>query len=132
MAGETKIRVQTGPAINGTDLRDATGEVKFGDFKNQIEYQNAGSAINNAMKEAVLAGIDTSAPHRQDRHRHRRLHPREPEELARHPGGDRRPMTATLTATPTDVPEAGPTPARSSSPPATSPSPTAPSTRSRA
>ena len=61
LAGETKIRVQTGPAINGTDLRDATGEVRFGDFKNQIEYQNAGSAINNAMKEAVLTGIDNSA-----------------------------------------------------------------------
>ena len=25
LAGETRIRVQTGPAINGTDLRDATG-----------------------------------------------------------------------------------------------------------
>ena len=53
--------MQTGPAINGTDLRDATGEIKFGHFKNQIEYQNAGAAINNAMKEAVLAGIDTKA-----------------------------------------------------------------------
>ena len=61
LAGETKIRVQTGPAINGTDLRDSTGTIKFGDFKNQIEYQNAGSAINNAMKDAVLAGIDNSA-----------------------------------------------------------------------
>jgi predicted lipoprotein len=58
LADETKIRVQTGPAINGTDLRDATGEIKFGDFKNQIEYQNAGAAINNAMKQEVLAGID--------------------------------------------------------------------------
>jgi predicted lipoprotein len=61
LAGETKIRVQTGPAINGTDLRDATGEIKFGDFKNQIEYQNAGAAINNAMKSEVLAGIDTAS-----------------------------------------------------------------------
>lgn len=58
LAGETKIRVQSGPAINGTDLRDATGEIKFGDFKNQIEYQNAGAALNNAMKTAVLADID--------------------------------------------------------------------------
>ncbi len=40
------IRVQTGPAINGTELRDATGEIQFGQFKNQIEFQNAGSAIN--------------------------------------------------------------------------------------
>ena len=61
LAGETKIRVQTGPAINGTDLRDATGEIKFGDFKNQIEYQNAGAAINNAMKAEVLSAIDTAA-----------------------------------------------------------------------
>jgi predicted lipoprotein len=53
--------MQTGPAINGTDLRDATGEIKFGDFKNQIEYQNAGAAINNAMKQEVLAGIDTAS-----------------------------------------------------------------------
>ena len=34
------VGVQTGPAINGTDLRDATGQIKFGDFANQIDYQN--------------------------------------------------------------------------------------------
>ena len=61
LAGETGIRVQTGPAINGTDLRDATGDIAFGDFKNQIEYQNAGAAINNAMKAEVLAGVDAAA-----------------------------------------------------------------------
>ncbi|MBP6999998.1 DUF2291 domain-containing protein [Amaricoccus sp.] len=55
------VRVQTGPAINGTELRDATGEIQFGQFKNQIEFQDAGSAINNAMKAAVLAGIDNKA-----------------------------------------------------------------------
>jgi predicted lipoprotein len=55
------VRVQTGPAINGTELRDATGEIAFGQFKNQIEYQDAGSAINNAMKAAVLADVDTKA-----------------------------------------------------------------------
>lgn len=52
------IRMQTGPAINGTDLRDATGKIGFGQFKNQIEYQNAGAALNNAMKEAVLKPVD--------------------------------------------------------------------------
>ena len=61
LAGETKIRMQTGPAINGTDLRDATGDIKFGDFKNQIEYQNAGAAINTAMKAETLAGVDTAS-----------------------------------------------------------------------
>lgn len=60
LVGDTRIRIQTGPAINGTELRDATGDIKFGGFKNQIEYQNAGAALNNAMKQAVLAGIDTA------------------------------------------------------------------------
>lgn len=54
------IRVQTGPAINGTDLRDAPGDIAFGGFKNQIEYQNAGAGINRAMKAAVLDKIDTA------------------------------------------------------------------------
>ncbi|PKR52906.1 DUF2291 family protein [Thalassospira marina] len=55
-----RIRVQTGPAINGTDLRDAPGDIAFGAFKNQIEYQDAGAGINRAMKAEVLAGFDNS------------------------------------------------------------------------
>jgi predicted lipoprotein len=54
------IRVQTGPAINGTDLRDATGTIAFGQFTNQIDYQNAGSALNKEMKKQVLSKIDNS------------------------------------------------------------------------
>jgi predicted lipoprotein len=53
-----KVRVQTGPAINGTEVRDATGTVAFGQFTNQIEYQDAGSALNNEIKANVLAGLD--------------------------------------------------------------------------
>lgn len=55
-----QIRVQTGPAINGTDLRDATGTIQFEQFTNQIDYQNAGSALNNEMKKQVLSKIDNS------------------------------------------------------------------------
>lgn len=58
---EIKVRVQTGPAINGTELRDATGTIQFGQFTNQIEYQNAGSALNNEMKKKVLAAVDTAS-----------------------------------------------------------------------
>lgn len=54
------IRMQTGPAINGTDLRDSTGEIQFGQFTNQIEFQNAGSAINKEMKKQVLDAVDTA------------------------------------------------------------------------
>ena len=57
---EVKVRVQTGPAINGTDLRDATGKIVFGQFVNQIEYQDAGAALNNEMKKVVLSGLDTT------------------------------------------------------------------------
>ena len=53
-------RIETGPAINGTDLRDATGTITFGQFTNQIEYQNAGSALNNEMKKQVLSAIDNT------------------------------------------------------------------------
>lgn len=55
------IRVQTGPAINGTELRDASGEIKFGEFTNQIDFQNAASALNEELKTQVLADIDTTA-----------------------------------------------------------------------
>lgn len=49
------VRIQTGPAINGTELRDATNKFPFGDFTNQIAYQNAASALNSELKTAVLA-----------------------------------------------------------------------------
>ncbi|MFT3849088.1 MAG: DUF2291 family protein [Propionivibrio sp.] len=52
------IRVQTGPAINGTEVRDATGTVDFGQFTNQIEYQDAGSALNNEVKAQVIGDLD--------------------------------------------------------------------------
>jgi predicted lipoprotein len=55
-----RIRVQTGPAINGTDLRDATGTISFGQFVNQIDYQNAGSALNKEMKKQVLSKLDAT------------------------------------------------------------------------
>jgi predicted lipoprotein len=53
-----RIRVQTGPAINGTDLRDMPGDIEFGDFKNQIEYQDAGSGLNRAMAATVLKDLN--------------------------------------------------------------------------
>lgn len=61
LPAEMKVRVQTGPAVNGTELRDVTGKIAFSDFTNQIEYQDAGSAINNELKTQVLSKIDNSA-----------------------------------------------------------------------
>ena len=55
------IRVQTGPAINGTELRDIVGDIEFGAFKNQIEYQDAGAGINRVMSSEVLTDLDRAA-----------------------------------------------------------------------
>ncbi|MDP5306060.1 DUF2291 family protein [Paracoccus spongiarum] len=60
LPADITLRVQTGPAINGTDLRDAPGDIAFGQFKNQIEYQDAGAGINRAMKAEILDPIDTA------------------------------------------------------------------------
>ena len=54
MPAEIKVRVQTGPAINGTDLRDAPGDIEFGAFKNQIEYQDAGSGLRFDTRCALV------------------------------------------------------------------------------
>lgn len=55
---EQKVRLQTGPVLTGTELRDVTGKIQFGDFTNQIEYQNAGAAINQALKASLLDKLD--------------------------------------------------------------------------
>jgi len=52
------IHVQFGPAINGTDLRDSSGEVSLNDFENQIQYQDAGAALNDQVKTQVLAPLE--------------------------------------------------------------------------
>jgi predicted lipoprotein len=54
------IHVQTGPAIYGTDLRDASGAISFDQFVNQIDYQNAGAALNKEMKKQVMARVDAA------------------------------------------------------------------------
>jgi len=48
---DINVGVQMGPAINGTDLRDVTGTVTLNDFENQIQYQDAGAAINDELKK---------------------------------------------------------------------------------
>jgi predicted lipoprotein len=54
MPSSTQVHVQLGPAINGTDLRDVSGKITLGQFENQIQYQDAATALNNRLK-AVLA-----------------------------------------------------------------------------
>ncbi|GAA3773618.1 DUF2291 domain-containing protein [Microbacterium kribbense] len=60
LAGDVKIGLQLGPAVNGTDLRDVTGKVTLNNFENQIQYQDAGQAINEQLKKDVLAKVDAT------------------------------------------------------------------------
>ncbi|WP_330983846.1 MULTISPECIES: DUF2291 domain-containing protein [Enterobacterales] len=55
---DIKLRLQTGPILTGTELRDSTGKIQFGDFTNQIDYQNAGAALNRALKTVLLDKLD--------------------------------------------------------------------------
>ncbi|MGW3628383.1 DUF2291 family protein [Streptomyces sp. NPDC000880] len=61
MPSGVKVYVQTGPALNGTAIRDATGTVHFQQFVNQLDYQTASDQLNNQVKAKVLKGIDTAA-----------------------------------------------------------------------
>jgi predicted lipoprotein len=59
IGGGKTVQIVTGPVILGTALRDISG-ITFGDFTNQIDYQNAGTALNNKSKTDVIATIDKS------------------------------------------------------------------------
>lgn len=58
----SQAAVQTGnPGIIGTALRDATGEVTFSMFTNQLDYQQVGASLNQLMKENVLDAVDVES-----------------------------------------------------------------------
>lgn len=57
----TTVSVQIGPAINGTAIRDAAGFIEFGQFTNQVEYAAAATALNQQVKQQVLARVDATA-----------------------------------------------------------------------
>ncbi|MGD6748087.1 DUF2291 family protein [Streptomyces sp. BH106] len=57
---KARVSVQIGPAVNGTALRDAPGFISFGQFTNQVEYADAATALNAAMKADVLESFDAA------------------------------------------------------------------------
>ncbi|WBU37920.1 DUF2291 family protein [Homoserinibacter sp. YIM 151385] len=58
---DVTVQVQVGPAVNGTALRDVTGEISFNEFTNQLEYQNVGTELNNRARAEVLDDFDAAA-----------------------------------------------------------------------
>lgn len=59
--GDATVGVQTGPAVSGTSVRDATGLVSFDMFLNQIDFAAVATEINNQIKSTVLADTDFEA-----------------------------------------------------------------------
>ncbi len=57
----TDVSILIGPALPGTAVRDATGEVSFGQFVNQVEFADAATALNNEVKTRVLADVDPAS-----------------------------------------------------------------------
>jgi predicted lipoprotein len=55
--GKVAAIVQIGPALRGTDLRDALDFVSFNDFKNPIDYAQFGKAFNQYVVRAELANL---------------------------------------------------------------------------
>ena len=53
--GKADLRVQIGPAIRGTALRDALDFVDFNAFTNQIDFAQFGKAFNTYADTTVLA-----------------------------------------------------------------------------
>jgi len=55
--GKVDARVQIGPALRGTALRDTLDFVNFNEFKNQIEWAQFGKAFNEKANTAFLAAV---------------------------------------------------------------------------
>jgi len=55
--GKADAKVQIGPALRGTALRDTLDFVNFNEFKNQIEWAQFGKAFNEKANAAFLAAV---------------------------------------------------------------------------
>ncbi|WP_017967776.1 DUF2291 family protein [Rhizobium leguminosarum] len=55
--GKADAKVQIGPALRGTALRDTLEFVNFNEFKNQIEWAQFGKAFNEKANTAFLFAI---------------------------------------------------------------------------
>jgi predicted lipoprotein len=55
---EFTIQIQVGPVLTGTALRDAVAIIDFDQFLNQMDYAAAARALNDEVKEQVLAQLD--------------------------------------------------------------------------
>lgn len=55
--GKADLKVQIGPVIRGSALRDSLDFLNFSEFKNQIEWAQFGKAFNEKINATVLASF---------------------------------------------------------------------------
>jgi predicted lipoprotein len=58
LESDATVGVQTGPVVTGTAVRDAVGFITFDQARNQIEFANIATELNNQVKESVLSKTD--------------------------------------------------------------------------
>ncbi|RUX78117.1 DUF2291 family protein [Mesorhizobium sp. M7A.F.Ca.US.006.04.2.1] len=59
--GKADARVQIGPAVRGTALRDSLDFIQFNDFTNQIDFAQFGKAFNAYADKTVLSELPREA-----------------------------------------------------------------------
>jgi predicted lipoprotein len=59
--GRAEVTLQLGPLIFGSALRDATGIIRFSDFVNQLQFADAGNALNQRAARAAHAAGDPAS-----------------------------------------------------------------------
>ncbi len=58
--GSVAVRMQIGPVLRGTSVRDGSGYIPFNQFVNQIEYADVGEELNNRVLNNVLKNLDVN------------------------------------------------------------------------
>jgi predicted lipoprotein len=54
----SSVRIPLGAAVSGTPIRDATGEIRFGDFTGQTEFQSVANQFKLRIQQDVIAKLD--------------------------------------------------------------------------
>jgi predicted lipoprotein len=58
LAPKYEVRVPLGAAVSGTPVRDATGDIRFGDFVDQTAFQSVANEMKVKIQEDVLSSVD--------------------------------------------------------------------------
>ncbi len=60
-SGPAEVRMQVGPVLLGTSIRDGSGYIPFNQFVNQIEYADVSEELNNRVLSTVLKNLDVNS-----------------------------------------------------------------------